>query len=528
MAWPPPSRSRLLPLALLLFISLPQYSSAAPSSAVDPASRNEYDRVDGSLAVIGIAMNATIGKVHTAINSMYGFMPLSVDQREQNAVRDCIELLDLSAQELTWSLSKLNELHSSSSSSDVVSWLSAAFGNQDTCLEGFAGTRSQVGDYIKVHLDQITQVVGSMLAMVRNVHTLPIEPETPVDIPGDGIADADGFPDWFQDDDRQILHRHPRRLRFDAVVAMDDSGNHSSIMEAINAAPDHSARKYVIHVKRGVYREYVQIKKKKTNIVLIGEGVGVTVISGDRSFAQGFTTFRTATFAVSGLGFIARDITFRNTAGPQNGQAVALRVDSDRSAFFRCSIEGYQDTLYSHSLRQFYRDCSIYGTVDFIFGNGAAVFQNCNIYARKPLPNQKISITAQGRKDANQNTGFVIQKSGLFPTSDLARVSSAYPAYLGRPWKPYARTVFMQTYMGNHIRPEGWLEWLGHPYDSSVYYAEYENSGPGSNLRGRVKWPGFHAIGSEVQARAFTVGTFLDGRSWLPHTGVPFTAGFNK
>ncbi|CAN6468228.1 unnamed protein product [Victoria cruziana] len=527
MARSPPSRSDLLSVALLLLISLPQYYSSAPSPVTDPASQNEYDRLDGSLAVISIAMNATIDKVRTAMKSIYSFMPLSVDQREQNAVRDCIELLDLSAAELTWSLSKLNELHSSSSSSDVVSWLSAALGNQDTCLEGFEGTRSDVGDYIKGHLNQVTQVVGSMLTMVRNVHTLPIEPETPADVSAGGGGDDD-FPDWFRDDDRQVLHGHHRQLHFDAVVALDESGDHGSITEAINAAPDHSARKYVIHVKRGVYREYVQIKKKKTNIVLIGEGVGVTVISGDRSFAQGFTTFRTATFAVSGMGFIARDITFRNTAGPQSGQAVALRVDSDRSAFFKCSIEGYQDTLYSHSLRQFYRECSIYGTVDFIFGNGAAVFQNCNIYARKPLPNQKISITAQGRKDANQNTGFVIQKSALYPTSELAAVSSAYPAYLGRPWKPYARTVFMQTYMGSHIRPEGWLEWLGHPYGSSVFYAEYENTGPGSDLRGRVKWPGFHAIGSEVQARAFTVGTFIDGRSWLPHTGVPFTAGFNK
>ena len=90
--------------------------------------------------------------------------------------------------------------------------------------------------------------------------------------------------------------------------------------------------------------------------------------------------------AVSGRGFIARDMTFRNTAGPENHQAVALRVDSDQSAFYRCSMEGYQDTLYAHSLRQFYRECDIYGTIDYIFGNGAAVFQQCKIYTRVPLP----------------------------------------------------------------------------------------------------------------------------------------------
>ncbi|CAI0393964.1 unnamed protein product, partial [Linum tenue] len=156
-------------------------------------------------------------------------------------------------------------------------------------------------------------------------------------------------------------------------------------------------RRFVIRVKRGVYKENVEVGSGLKNVMLVGDGMRNTVITGSRSVGGGSTTFRSATFAVNGAGFIARGITFRNTAGPQNHQAVALRSDSDRSVFYQCSIEGYQDTLYVHSQRQFYRECYIYGTVDFIFGNAAAVLQNCMIYARRPMKSQKITITAQGR-----------------------------------------------------------------------------------------------------------------------------------
>lgn len=223
--------------------------------------------------------------------------------------------------------------------------------------------------------------------------------------------------------------------------------------------------------------------------------------------------------AVSGKGFIARDMTFRNTAGPQNYQAVALRVDSDQSAFYRCSMEGYQDTLYTHSLRQFYRECDIYGTIDFIFGNGAAVLQNCRIYTRTPLPLQKVTITAQGRKNPNQSTGFSIQDCYIYATQ---------PTYLGRPWKMYSRTVFMNTYMNGQVQPRGWLEWYGDFALNTLFYGEFRNFGPGALLNGRVKWPGYHVIRDASVANAFTVDRFIDGSSWLPGTGIKFTSGLSN
>jgi pectinesterase len=228
--------------------------------------------------------------------------------------------------------------------------------------------------------------------------------------------------------------------------------------------------------------------------------------------------------AVVAQGFVAVNITFRNTAGPGKHQAVAMRSGADMSTFYSCSFEGYQDTLYTHSLRQFYRECDIYGTVDFIFGNAAVVLQNCNIYPRLPLSGQFNSITAQGRTDRNQNTGISIQNATIKAADDLAPKAGTVQTYLGRPWKEYSRTVFMQSSMDSFINPTGWHEWNGDFALSTLYYAEYNNRGAGSNTTNRVTWPGYHIIGA-TDASNFTVSNFLSGYDWIPRTGVPFLTG---
>lgn len=221
---------------------------------------------------------------------------------------------------------------------------------------------------------------------------------------------------------------------------------------------------------------------------------------------------------------MARDMTFRNTAGPENHQAVALRSGSDLSVFYKCSFEGFQDTLYVHSERQFYKECDIYGTVDFIFGNAAVVLQNCNIYPRNP-PNRTNTITAQARTDPNQNTGIIIHNSRITAASDLRPVQSSVRTYLGRPWRQYSRTVYMTAFMDSLINPDGWMPWDGNFALNTLYYAEYRNTGPGSSTANRVNWRGYHVITSPAVANQFTVGRFLGGNSWLPATGVPFTSG---
>lgn len=159
--------------------------------------------------------------------------------------------------------------------------------------------------------------------------------------------------------------------------------------------------------------------------------------------------------AVDGDGFIARDITFENTAGPQKHQAVALRSGADHSVFYRCSFRGYQDTLYVYANRQFYRDCDIYGTVDFIFGDAVAVLQNCNIYVRKPMSNQQNTVTAQARTDPNENTGIIIHNCRITAAGDLKAVQGSFRTFLGRPWQKYSRTVFMKSALDSLISPAG-------------------------------------------------------------------------
>ncbi|KAI8005847.1 putative pectinesterase/pectinesterase inhibitor 60 [Camellia lanceoleosa] len=172
---------------------------------------------------------------------------------------------------------------------------------------------------------------------------------------------------------------------------------------------------------------------------------------------------------VDGVGFIARGITFRNTAGPQGGQAVALRSASDLSVFYSCGIEGYQDTLFVPAQRQFFKFCYIYGTIDFIFGNAAVVFQNCIISVRKPLQGQENVITAQGRYDPFQNTGISIHNSVVMAAPDLSPVVRSFNTYLGRPWEQYSRTIFLKTYLGSLVNPNG-LDGMGKQEFRSKYF----------------------------------------------------------
>ena len=174
-------------------------------------------------------------------------------------------------------------------------------------------------------------------------------------------------------------------------------------------------------------------------------------------------------------------------------------------------------------MRQFYRECKISGTVDFIFGNGKAVFQNCEITARNGLPNQKNTITAQGRKDSSEETGFSIQFCNISAEREVT-----IPTYLGRPWKSHSRTVVMQSYISSAVRPEGWLEWNGSFALDTLFYAEYMNYGPGAGTEARVKWPGYRVLNGKDEAKRYTVAEFIAGNTWLPATGVKYNAGLTN
>ncbi|KAM7512100.1 hypothetical protein LguiB_010975 [Lonicera macranthoides] len=466
--------------------------------------RHKPDFLKASLKLaLDRAMHATV--------TTHGLGPKCRDSREKAAWADCLELYEFIIAKINKTVNPTTKC----SQVDAQTWLSAALTNIDTCREGFI--ELGVSDYI---LPLMNNNVSMLIS-----NTLAVNKEVSYGAPNNTDENKNGFPSWVAPGDRRLLQASSPASRANVVVAQDGSGNYKTVNEAVAAAAKRSGSgRYVIYVKRGVYKENVEIGTKLKNIMLVGDGIGKTIITGSRSVDGGSTTFKSATVAVVGDGFIGQGITFRNTAGAKNHQAVALRSGSDLSVFYQCSFEGYQDTLYVHSNRQFYKNCDIYGTVDFIFGNAAVVLQNCNIYARNP-PNRTNTITAQGRTDPNQNTGISIHNSKVTAASDLKPVQSSVKTYLGRPWQKYSRTVFMKTDLDGLIDPAGWMPWSGNFALSTLYYGEYMNTGAGSATGKRVKWGGYRVITSAAEAGKFTVGNFIAGGSWLPATNLPFTSG---
>lgn len=441
------------------------------------------------------------------------------DQRSQSAVDDCLELFGYSLRQLNDSLGSLQSSEwRRQEADDVQTWLSASLTNQDTCIEGVNGHNYGNPMLPDGALRKVWKLLSNSLAMVKNISPAGIDRRRLIDpiasLDNELFSVADGFPSWLSPADRRLLQVLPSGIRANAVVAKDGSGHYKTITEAINAAPSKSKGRYIIYVRAGIYAE--RVKVSKDGIMLVGDGKDVTIVTGKLS---GVSLKSISNFIATGNGFIARDMGFENTAGPRNHQAIALLVGSDHSALYRCSIKGYQDTLYAYTQRQFYRECDIYGSVDFIFGNAVAVFQSCNILARKGLGGRSF-ITAQGRIDPNQNTGFSIHMCRV-----IAADKNSDPTYLGRPWKPYSRTVYMQSYLDKIIAPAGWYPWSGNFALKTLYYGEYMNTGPGAGTANRVNWPGYHRITSTAEASKYTVAEFISGNSWLPSTGVAFQAG---
>ncbi|KAK4410864.1 putative pectinesterase/pectinesterase inhibitor 47 [Sesamum angolense] len=524
------------PLCTLLFSSLFILSLAPPPLSAQSPPQSPSSACKSTL----------YPKLCLSILSAFQHSPASSDNYS-NALNDCHHLQELNVDYLELISS---ELKTAENMSDVLvgrvqSLLSAVVTNQQTCFDGLADAGSGIARALAAPLGDAAAMYSASLGLV--MHALGSGRRRRRG--GGGVSGRRGAMelDWARLPTSvliEFLHESEEspkgrrllgELDMDGGIHVNDSvtvspyggGNFTTINDAIAFAPNNSDGYFIIYAMQGYYEEYVVVPRNKKNIMLIGDGINSTVITGNRSVIDGWTTFNSATFVVSGERFVAIDIAFKNTAGPEKHQAVAVRNNADLSTFYRCSFEGYQDTLYTHSLRQFYRECDIYGTVDFIFGNAAAVFQNCNLFARKPMPNQKVAFTAQGRTDPNQNTGISIHNCTIGAAADLAmdlNSSNLSTNYLGRPWKEYSRTVYMQSYIGSLINPVGWLEWNGTKGLDTLYYGEYENYGPGADTSMRVQWPGYSLMNAS-DAFNFTVYNLTMGDTWLPDTTIPFSAG---
>ncbi|CAI9087782.1 OLC1v1021951C1 [Oldenlandia corymbosa var. corymbosa] len=441
------------------------------------------------------------------------------DRTGQAALADCMQLMDLSMDRVIDSMVALASIQTGTNSHwDIHSWLSSVLTNHVTCLDGLTGAARSVME--PMVNEMVSRARASLAVFVAVKPQKEEEDAETLDKPLNG-----DLPSWITTRDRRLLQSSGQNINANSVVAQDGSGNYKTVQAAVDAAPNNSPSRYVIYIKKGTYKEQVSIGKNKKNLMLVGDGQDATIITGSLNVVDGSTTFNSATVAAVGDGFIAQDLRFQNTAGPEKHQAVALRVGADKSVINRCRIDAYQDTLYAHTLRQFYRDSYITGTVDFIFGDAAVVLQNCQLVARKPMNNQQNMVTAQGKADPNTNTGTSIQNCNIVPSSDLAPVKGSIKTFLGRPWKAYSKTVVMQSTISDHINPAGWAPWDGDFALKTLYYGEYLNRGPGAGTSQRVKWPGYRVITSAAEANKFTVAQLIQGGQWLKNTGVTYTEG---
>ncbi|CAF1938256.1 unnamed protein product [Brassica napus] len=459
----------------------------------------------------------------------------SLDQHHPTSgpLDDCQSLAGLTVDHLT----RVNVIEETalgtSEVNDLLTLLSAAITNYETCLGSFHDATGESSEnFVKDHHDILTRVSDGIklisVSLALSKEAWPIASDASVTKPPPRILTEDEKKSSSPEVSyvkvtkrermiyervkvlgRKLLQSSPGGnggLKVAKSVVVNPNGingdAYKTINDAIAAAPTKAESEngyFVIYVVAEVYEEYVTVPSNKSYVMIVGDGIDKTIITGNRNVVDGSTTFASATLAVIGRGFMAANITVRNTAGPTKHQAVAVRNSAD--------IE-----------------CDIYGTVDFIFGNAATVLQNCNIIPRLPLQGQFNTITAQGRSDPNQNTGISIQNCRITPSAELVSSNFSVKTYLGRPWKEYSRTVYLKNFMDGFIDAKGWNEWMGDFALQTLYYAEFMNTGPGSETANRVNWPGYHVI-NETEAVWFTVSNFIVGDYWLPSMGVPYTGG---
>jgi len=298
----------------------------------------------------------------------------------------------------------------------------------------------------------------------------------------------------------------------DAVVAADGSGTFTTVQAAINAAPQttSAAKRWVIFIKAGIYRELVQVQREKRFVSLVGEDPARTVITyalnatmpGADGLPMG--TFRTPTVWIDADDFAAENLTFENSAGPV-GQALAVRVDGDRVVFRNCRFVGWQDTVLLNRGRHYLAESFIAGHVDFIFGGATAYFDHCDVHV---WGNGYVTAAST---PTDQPFGFVFADGSITGEPDAR-------TYLGRPWRDFAQVAFLRTTMSDVVRPEGWHNWDKPERERTARYAEWDSRGPGGAGKGRVAWAQHW---TQADANDATIDRVLGGADHWDPRAVP-------
>lgn len=268
------------------------------------------------------------------------------------------------------------------------------------------------------------------------------------------------------------------KWKHDIYVAQDGSGDYRTVAEALEGIRAYMEYQVTVHIAPGTYKEKLVIPSWLRNVTFIGENPENTIITFDHhANIDKMGTFRTYTVRVDGDDLTFKNLTIENNA-PQLGQAVALHTEGDRLVFDNCRFLGNQDTIFTggKNTRLFFNNCYIEGTTDFIFGPATAYFKDCTIHSKR-----NSYITAASTPQ-DVETGYVFDNCRLTAASGVDKV------YLGRPWRPYAHTVFINCEMGSHITPAGWHNWNNPDNEQTARYGEYGSKGPGASTSGRVAW----------------------------------------
>jgi len=296
------------------------------------------------------------------------------------------------------------------------------------------------------------------------------------------------------------------------TVAKDGSSDYSTVQAAIQAVPDHNQQAVTIFIRKGVYTEKILIDSLKTFITLIGEDKFNTILTYNdhtgkiNPSGQTISTRTSWSFKVLADHFTARNIHFRNDAGFSAGQAVAVESDGDYGRFINCRFTGFQDVLLidGKQARQYFRDCYIEGTTDFIFGGATAWFENCTIQS---LKNSHVTAASTAKE---QVYVYVCNHCHLNVCTSRNLVS------LETHCCPYAKVVYLNCYLGAHIKADGWSTWNNNDNHKTTYYAEYKSKGPGANPHKRLAWT--HQL-TKKEARKYKIKQVLDG--WNPESDKP-------